>query len=379
MTDIASSTQLLVVQPTTYCNLDCDYCYLPDRDVRRTMPLEILDRALQNLSESGLLGDELTIVWHAGEPLAVPPDYYADAFRRTQEFADNGTRLVHAIQTNGSLIRDIHCELFSEHRVKVGVSIDGPAWINDEHRRTRRGLGSHMLAMRGVRRLKEHGVKFNCISVLTSDSLDHPDEIYSFFADIGCEQIGFNVEEIEGLNVRSSIEAHDYMTKIKSFYERLLMLSKESEGPIIRELTSMTERIERSTPWKNSENTPFAIVTVDTEGNFSTFSPELHGADLGRGRTHTFGNVATDRVIDTASSPAFDDVSSRIGRGIDRCRRECDHFIVCRGGSPSNKFFETGDFGVSETRHCRATIKTLGDVVLGELESARWVRDSTRR
>jgi uncharacterized protein len=38
--------RLLVVQPTPYCNLDCDYCYLPSRDDRSRLPLELLERTL---------------------------------------------------------------------------------------------------------------------------------------------------------------------------------------------------------------------------------------------------------------------------------------------------------------------------------------------
>jgi sulfatase maturation enzyme AslB (radical SAM superfamily) len=28
--DPPPSTQLLILQPTPFCNLDCDYCYLPN-------------------------------------------------------------------------------------------------------------------------------------------------------------------------------------------------------------------------------------------------------------------------------------------------------------------------------------------------------------
>ena len=38
--------RLLVLQPTPYCNLDCDYCYLPSRNDRSRLSLDILDAAL---------------------------------------------------------------------------------------------------------------------------------------------------------------------------------------------------------------------------------------------------------------------------------------------------------------------------------------------
>ena len=35
----APSTRLLILQPTPFCNLDCDYCYLPNRDDTRRMSI----------------------------------------------------------------------------------------------------------------------------------------------------------------------------------------------------------------------------------------------------------------------------------------------------------------------------------------------------
>ena len=33
---------LLVIQPTPFCNLDCDYCYLPQRsDTRKISPVTL--------------------------------------------------------------------------------------------------------------------------------------------------------------------------------------------------------------------------------------------------------------------------------------------------------------------------------------------------
>ena len=37
---------LLVVQGTPFCNLDCDYCYLPDRGDRSRLSGAVLDLSL---------------------------------------------------------------------------------------------------------------------------------------------------------------------------------------------------------------------------------------------------------------------------------------------------------------------------------------------
>jgi uncharacterized protein len=76
----ALKTRLLVLQPTPFCNIDCSYCYLPDRNDRSRMSLATVRLAARRLREDGLLGDELTVVWHAGEPLVLPPAWYEEAF-----------------------------------------------------------------------------------------------------------------------------------------------------------------------------------------------------------------------------------------------------------------------------------------------------------
>ena len=61
--------QLLVLQATPFCNIDCSYCYLPNRDSTARMTLPVIEAAVRNVIDSGLLGERLSVAWHAGEPL----------------------------------------------------------------------------------------------------------------------------------------------------------------------------------------------------------------------------------------------------------------------------------------------------------------------
>lgn len=63
---------LVVVQPTSFCNLNCDYCYLPDRHLKNTLSLDLIEPIFQRVFSSRFLQNDFTICWHAGEPLAVP-------------------------------------------------------------------------------------------------------------------------------------------------------------------------------------------------------------------------------------------------------------------------------------------------------------------
>ena len=71
---------LLVVQPTPFCNINCRYCYLPSRNDKSTISLETVRTLFEKVFSSGWLSDELTIIWHAGEPLVMPVNFYRQAF-----------------------------------------------------------------------------------------------------------------------------------------------------------------------------------------------------------------------------------------------------------------------------------------------------------
>src|SRR5262249_44789448 len=61
----------VVMQPTPFCNMDCRYCYLPDRLDKRRMTPELAALALQRVFDSGCADEVLEVRWHAGEPLVV--------------------------------------------------------------------------------------------------------------------------------------------------------------------------------------------------------------------------------------------------------------------------------------------------------------------
>ena len=104
---------LLVVQPTPYCNLDCDYCYLPNRDDRSRLSMEILELALERVLESPFFAGPFTLLWHAGEPLTAGIRFYDEASRRLKEvLARHGLpedTVVQAVQTNATVINQAWC------------------------------------------------------------------------------------------------------------------------------------------------------------------------------------------------------------------------------------------------------------------------------
>ena len=375
----ALKTRLLILQPTPFCNIACDYCYLPDRDATARMSLATVRAAARRLRDDGLLGEPLTVVWHAGEPLAVPVAFYADAVGAIAEELGECCEVSHAIQTNAMLIDDAWCELFKAHAMRIGVSVDGPADLHDRHRRTRSGKGTFAQVLRGMDRLRAHGIAFHAIAVVTDATLKRADAFFDFFEQQGVQDVGCNFDEAEGLHLQSSLAGHE--AAHARFVDRLLERSIASaRGVRVRELDTALRLIREPLPrwyWRgeafpdNAQTMPFALVSVAHNGDFSTFSPELLGQPSAGFGNFVLGNVERDGYFEAARSERFARLWQAIQDGTRACERSCSHFDFCGGGAPANKLYENGDLASAETLYCRTMVKRPFDAVLRRLEQDR--------
>jgi uncharacterized protein len=366
--------ELLILQPTGFCNINCSYCYLPGRDQRRRMSFKTLRLVGERILQSPYVNGRFTLVWHAGEPLTLPVAYYRHAFQIIEENKPPHLVIDHSIQTNGMLLDDEWADFIVEKNIRVGVSIDGPQRFHDAHRKTRTGKGTFEHTLRGIRRLQDRKHDFHVITVLTAQSLKAPDELFDFYVGHGIRHVCFNIEEIEGEHCASSLETTGIELAYGQFMQRIIARIKASSPQLItiRELTSALGLFLDNAPRRNWNHQvePLAIVSIDVDGNISTFSPELLGISNVRYSDFIFGNVQENDLDNVLTNPAFLHTYRDIKVGVDLCARHCPYFDYCGGGAPGNKLFENGDFRSTETLYCRLTKKTLLDVVLDDLERA---------
>jgi uncharacterized protein len=365
--------ELLVLQPTPFCNINCSYCYLPNRQSTRRMSADTLDRIFRWVFDSGLAREPFTLLWHAGEPLVVPVSFYETAGELLARRNVAGLPILQSFQTNATLIDAGWCSFLRRPDVHLGVSVDGPDFLHDRYRRTRQGRGTLDCVLGGIHLLHDQGISFEVITVLTADSLDYPDELFDFYQSNGIGSIGFNVEEIEGPHTDSSLQRTGTTERFRRFLTRFLMLARAADPPLlVRELETSAAALlgaRRYDPGaRTQENKPWAIVNVDCDGNFGTYSPELLGVPSPTHGGFTLGNVATDTLDAAHASARFQRLESEIGRGVQMCQESCAYFPFCGGGPPANKYFENRTFASTETLFCRLHKKVCLDVTLELLE-----------
>jgi uncharacterized protein len=373
---------LLVLQPIDLCNLNCTYCYLPGRRNPNRMSEAVLEEIIRkSLSASPrVLGGSTTIVWHGGEPMLAGIDFYRTASVMIEKYKPNSLHVAQAVQTNATLLTDEWARWFSESKVSVSVSLDGPKKLHDRMRVNWQGKGSFDEVMAGVECLRRNKLPLRAICVVSNYSLDYPEEIFEFFRDRGFESLSFNIDEIEGANRDSSYgdlgsEALAQMVqRFAEFLSRIYDLWEQNGRPMwVREFDGTIDRLRArglhpSTFLHNSETLGLSIITITYLGDISTFSPELSGGTQCDSRAFTITNIHDISCLDDLlGNLRLRELAREVNEGTSLCANHCDYFDVCGGGSPSNKFFEHGSFRVAETAFCKLQRKVVVDVILGKL------------
>ncbi|CAL1518961.1 cyclophane-forming radical SAM/SPASM peptide maturase GrrM/OscB [Chitinophaga sp. MM2321] len=374
---------LVVIQPTPFCNINCSYCYLPQRNNTKRISETVVNRVVSSLIDNRLIHEQISVVWHAGEPLVLPPSFYSPLFDIfSSRLAPLGMAVSHCIQTNGTLITQEWCDFILRHNIRIGVSIDGPADIHNANRKTRSGKGTFDEVMKGIALLQENKIPYHGIAVISKHSLKYARPIFDFFYENGFYQLGLNIEEIEGINNSSTLLNEDLTPDITAFYKTIfdLYLTRERHMQI-REFDHAFNAILRNPEQPDisklvaasHQNTPLSILSIDYEGNFSSFSPELIGQHAEAYNDFIFGNILETGFTNGKRNDLLEKVAAEINSGIHQCKATCEYFHVCGGGAPSNKFFENGRFDSTETKYCKYNIKVPVRLVLGYLEEKLFI------
>jgi len=372
--DPQSPLELVFLQATPFCNINCDYCYLPGRGDKARMSFETLHRVLEFVRDLGSKNGSYCLVWHVGEPLVVPIDWYREAHQLCTELL--GESLEFHFQTNGTLLSQEWIALLkNDPRIRICVSLDGPAQLHDAHRKTRGGGPTHVRVMGGVALLRDAGVPFDCIAVVTESSLNFPDEFYQFFVDTGPRMLSINAENVDGANLATSLAGKHHEVRYRRFLRRIADLHLREKRFAIRDfiwpqlrLQDFAEKRDNRPPLSgNRINQAWRILSVDWMGRIHTFSPSLLGMEI-PGVGKWLGDVRVDTPRAIVSSERVARLQTEIDVGVDKCRQECRLFEHCGGGSPAHKYFEHGSFATSETSQCRLGVQANWEEYLAAAE-----------
>lgn len=349
---IAGSFHTLVVQPTSFCNLDCAYCYLPDRRSRRLMSGAVAQACAESIAQQNS-GHPVSVVWHGGEPTATPIGLFRDLLAPFEELRHAGM-VRHEVQTNATLVNRQWCELFTVYGFEVGVSIDGPGALN-RNRLDRAGKPTDARTLRGMQTLAAAGLRYSVICVVTPETIDHAGALVDFFAGLsGCESVGFNIEEQEGADRTPVSEDAAYR-----FWQHLIKRRVGGSPLRIRDVDRLADYL-AATRAGHVDHAPYEpIPTVSWEGQVVLLSPELLGITEPRYGDFIAGNVLRKPITAMLARAGDLDYVAEFVTALNDCADLCAFYDFCRGAQAGNRYFEHATFTARETTYCRTTRQAL--------------------
>ena len=187
----------LLAKPTgSTCNIDCTYCFFLSKEAlypndKQRMSEATLEAYIRQLLESHR-APGVTVAWQGGEPTLMKLDFFRRSVELVEKYRRPDQIVQHTFQTNGLLIDDDWCVFFKQHKFLVGLSVDGPRELHNTYRVDRRKQGTFDLVMRGLGRLRRHGVDFNILCTVNAANEQHGRTVYRFFRDeLGAQWMQF--------------------------------------------------------------------------------------------------------------------------------------------------------------------------------------------
>ena len=324
---------LAVAKLTEKCNLNCSYCYIEAGCQKKGMmdektAIRIVDEFIEMHKDDRL---PLNYSFHGGEPLL-----NFEIMKKVTEYAKPyRDRLTLSIQTNGTLITDEIAEFLKENKIEVGISIDGPQFIQDASRYYLGGKGSFEHVMRGIKILQKHNVSFGAISVLNGLNAKYINETIDFFLENKIYAISFSPIQKNGRGKDDSnyyVDGDTIFEAYKVILDRIIAHNKthdRNEWIAERVLSNLIQSIFFNKKTFMCMDSPCGaarkILGIDVHGNFYACDNFTGDKDF------LIGSLEKGHIKDQLlESPIRKKAASRCKENIKRCK-DCTWRGLCPG------------------------------------------------
>ena len=335
----------------TGCNLSCNYCMEEEdrtvngNDVTDNYDMDAIMSELEKFKER--YPQEIPGL-HGGEPLLLRDDDIETIFKWVYDNYDsvkNGEEYSH-IQTNGTLLRDKHIDIFDKYNVNVGISCDGPPELNKEREAAMREDATDRLSgltYENIFKLGETDVPVGVIVVVHKGNVGTDEKLETLFEwmdELNKNGISGHFNEMlpyEDINTELALSGE----RMKEVYLKTWEWMKEESYRTWNPMRQFQDNLlgNKLTDCRVADCDPFdagAAKIIDGEGETSgcakTWSMIGDGTPFLQGPSNNSEyNDDQDRERILKSLPGAPETE---GPDLGGCKG-CRYWKVCQGGCPS--------------------------------------------
>lgn len=324
----------ILIKPSSgNCNLRCRYCFYYDTMSNRKQPTYgfMAEETLRQVVKQALAYAEGTcsFVYQGGEPTLSGIPFFEKYIEFQEEYNVNHVEVRHAIQTNGYHLDKDWASFLKKHGFLVGVSLDGGPKVHDFYRRTPSGDGSFPQIMKNIELLKQTGVEFNILSVVTRMSAPLIARTYQFYRKNHLDYLQF-IACLDPLGTRPGTQEYSLTPEIYGrflidlfnlWYEDLCM----GKQPFIRQFENYVALLLGQPP-ESCDMRGTCGIQYAVEADGSVYPCDFYVLD-----EYKLGNLLTD------SMEEIDRMRERSGfiemsKNKEAACLQCAYRFLCRGG-----------------------------------------------
>ena len=319
---------VLIKPASSACNMNCKYCFYHDEAINRKdyfngfMTEETLDVLLDRVFEVD--AKNYNISFQGGEPTLRGVDFFESLVKKVNKKNINNNKVNYAIQTNGILIDERWCELFSKNNFLVGVSLDGNKEIHD-YLRVKSNDGTFNKVLKAIDLFTKYKIDYNVLTVVSKSLAKRYNSVYNFYKKRGFKYLQFIpcLDSIKGDKKEYTLTDEDYGNFLCGLFDLYLEDGKKGEYVSIRLFDNFMAKLQGCRAelcgLDGRCNVNFVI-----EGDGSVYPCDFYCLDeylLGNIKENSFKEMFESNVSYNFIKPNFNE----------ECML-CEYYALCGGG-----------------------------------------------
>jgi uncharacterized protein len=355
-----------VLKVHSRCDLACDHCYVYEaadqswRGRPTVISDDVISRTARRIADyaSSQALSAVQVVLHGGEPLLAGPVRLRRVVTELREALNGLCDLDLRIHTNGVLLSEQYCELFAEHDVKVGISIDGDRAANDRHRRYADGRSSYDKVVRAIGLLRTGPFRHLYAGLLcTIDTANDPLVVYESLMNLRPPRIDFLLPHATWDHPprREPNRDSEYADWLIAIFDQWLM---EGCPARIRTFDSILSTLRGGGSYTEALGLdPVSLLVIETDGSYEQVDSLKAAFD---GAPETGSDVFSDPIDLVAAHPGI--LARQQGvAGLCQTCQECPVVTTCGGGLYTHRY-RTGTGFANPSVYCSDLFKLISHI-----------------
>jgi uncharacterized protein len=355
-----------VLKVHSRCDLACDHCYVyegPDQSWRgrpAAIPEAVARQAAIRIAEHAQARrlSAVQVILHGGEPLLARPPRLRQVISELQSALGGVCDLDLRIHTNGVLLDEQACDLFAEHGVKVGISLDGYRAANDLHRRYADGRSSHAKVIAAINLLRGSRYRHLYSGLLcTIDTRNDPLGVYESLVALDPPRIDFLLPHAtwEHPPIRNTAAEAEYADWLTIIFDRWLA---DGRPVRIRTFDSVISTLDGGSSLTEALGLgPASLAVIETDGSYEQADSLKTAYD---GAPATGLNVFSHSLDQVAGHSGIAARQQGLAGLCQTCQR-CPVVTSCGGGLYAHRYRAENGFD-NPSAYCPDLLKMISHV-----------------